>query len=236
MITTERLCKHVRAPDGSFLTLLRDIDLAVPDGAAVAVVGASGSGKTTLLGLLAGLDVPSSGHVWVDGQDLTTLDEEARAAWRSRAVGFVFQNFQLLPQLTAWENVALPLWLRQDRDAKAKALCWLERVGLAARADHRPAQLSGGEQQRVALARAFATEPRYLFADEPTGNLDAATAANVLEILFSLQQAQGTTLVVVTHDEALARRCALRVHLRAGQVVGEGASAFKGAGTPSAAR
>ncbi len=236
MITTERLCKHVRAPDGSFLTLLRDIDLAVPDGAAVAVVGASGSGKTTLLGLLAGLDVPSSGHVWVDGQDLTTLDEEARAAWRSRAVGFVFQNFQLLPQLTAWENVALPLWLRQDRDAKTKALRWLERVGLAARADHRPAQLSGGEQQRVALARAFATEPRYLFADEPTGNLDAATAANVLEILFSLQQAQGTTLVVVTHDEALARRCALRVHLRAGQVVGEGASAFKGAGTPSAAR
>lgn len=214
MIAAIHLNKTVTLPTGEPLTLLNDVHFTIGDGESVAIVGPSGSGKTTLLALLAGLDRPTSGQVVVDGCDLTALDEEGRARWRQQNVGFVFQDFQLLPHLTAWENVALPLWLKGERDAEEKAKRWLERVGLGRRLDHRPESLSGGEQQRVALARAFATAPRYLFADEPTGNLDAATGERVIELLFALGDASGATLILVTHDPALATRCSrqLRLH------------------------
>jgi putative ABC transport system ATP-binding protein len=204
---------------GATLAILQEIDLAVAPGEAVAIVGASGSGKSTLLGLLAGLDVPTAGTVMLDDTDLFSLDEDGRAALRKRVVGFVFQAFQLLPPLTALENVMLPLELSDDPEAERKARAMLERVGLGARLKHYPRYLSGGEQQRVALARAFVVRPKLLFADEPTGNLDAATGAAVIDLLFQLNAEQGTTLVLVTHDEALARRCDRTIRLAGGRIV-----------------
>jgi putative ABC transport system ATP-binding protein len=197
--------KTVAGPEGE-VRILEGVDLTVDEGDSVAIVGASGSGKTTLLGLLAGLDLPSRGAITLAGQRLDTLDEEARAALRAREVGFVFQSFHLLPSLTAEENVALPLELAGREDA-TRVRDVLESVGLDKRRRHYPRQLSGGEQQRVALARAFVGRPRILFADEPTGNLDQATGQHVSELLFELNSRNGTTLVLVTHDLALARRC-----------------------------
>ncbi len=202
----------------SDLVILREIDLSVTAGDAVAVVGASGSGKSTLLAILAGLDTPSVGTVEVDGADLFRLDEDARAELRGRSVGFVFQSFQLLPSLSALENVMLPLELRQDPAAEAKAMEILQRVGLADRLGHYPKHLSGGEQQRVALARAFSVRPKLLFADEPTGSLDAAAGAGVIDLVFELNRSFGTTLVMVTHDEHLAQRCGRIVRLVAGRI------------------
>ena len=203
------------------LTILRDVSFEVSPGQAVAVVGASGSGKSTLLGLLAGLDTPSVGSVHIGDTDLFSLDEDARAALRGRLVGFVFQSFQLLPALNALENVMLPMELAGAADATGKARDILGRVGLGQRLKHYPKQLSGGEQQRVALARAFVTRPQLLFADEPTGNLDARTGGEIIDLLFELNREQGTTLVLVTHDEALASRCGRRLRLAAGELVGE---------------
>jgi putative ABC transport system ATP-binding protein len=207
-------------PNGnSTLTILQDIDLAVMPGEAVAVVGASGSGKSTLLGLLAGLDTPSSGSVRLDATDLFSLDEDGRAALRQRLVGFVFQSFQLLAPLTALENVMVPLELAGRSDAASRARTMLERVGLGDRIDHYPKYLSGGEQQRVALARAFVVEPRVLFADEPTGNLDASTGAGIIDLLFELNTERGATLILVTHDEMVARRCTRLIRLAGGRIV-----------------
>jgi putative ABC transport system ATP-binding protein len=203
------------------LTILADVTLAIEPGETVAIVGASGSGKTTLLGLLAGLDLPTAGQVLVDGVDLAALDEDGRAALRRRSVGFVFQSFQLLPALTALENVMLPLELSGMPSARAAAQALLTRVGLRDRLDHYPRQLSGGEQQRVAIARAFAGPPRLLFADEPTGNLDAATGEEVIGLMFELNREQGTTLLLVTHDERLAARCARRLRLAAGRLTAD---------------
>jgi putative ABC transport system ATP-binding protein len=203
------------------LTILEDVDLAVAPGEALAILGASGSGKTTLLGLLAGLDVPSRGQVHLDGVDLASLDEDGRAALRRRLVGFVFQSFQLLPALTALENVMLPLELGGAADAREVADTLLARVGLSQRTDHYPRQLSGGEQQRVAIARAFAGNPHLLFADEPTGNLDSATGEEIINLMFDLNREQRTTLLLVTHDERLAARCGRRLRLAAGRVVRE---------------
>ena len=207
------------AGDGAPLAILQDIDLAVMPGEAVAVVGASGSGKSTLLGLLAGLDTPSAGSVQLDGTELFALDEDGRATVRKRLVGFVFQSFQLLPPLNALENVMLPLELGGDRDAERKAREMLVRVGLSERLRQYPRTLSGGEQQRVALARAFVVRPKLLFADEPTGNLDAATGEGIIDLLFELNGEAGTTLVLVTHDEALARRCGRTVRLAGGRIL-----------------
>ena len=201
------------------LTILDGIDLTIDAGAQLAVVGESGSGKTTLLSILAGLDLPTSGDVWLDGDEITSLDEEQRARVRARSVGFVFQSFQLIDSLTALENVMLPLELRGNRQAREDARAFLERVGLAARTTHYPRQLSGGEQQRVAIARAFASGPKVLFVDEPTGNLDTATGARIVDLLFGLNREAGTTLVLVTHDAALARRCADVVTLHAGRML-----------------
>jgi len=210
------------------LTILDDVGFAIDAGDAVAIVGASGSGKTTLLGLLAGLDRPSSGEVWLDGNALSGLDEDARAAQRQRLLGFVFQSFQLLPALTALENVMLPLELAGTADAAAKARDWLARVGLAKRTTHYPKQLSGGEQQRVAIARAFAGEPKLLMADEPTGNLDNATGVEVVDLMFRLNREHGTTLLLVTHDVGLAQRCARRLSLSGGRLVGDERVALSG--------
>ncbi|MDD2720300.1 MAG: ATP-binding cassette domain-containing protein [Gallionella sp.] len=204
---------------GQPLTILHEVGFTVRSGESLAIVGASGSGKSTLLGLLAGLDLPSSGSVWLDGADLFALDEDGRARKRRELAGFVFQSFQLLPALTALENVMLPLELQGCRDARARASATLKQVGLSARAHHLPKHLSGGEQQRVALARAFVTRPKILFADEPTGNLDADTGAQVIDLLFEFNSAQHTTLILVTHDEALARRCTRQLRLAAGRVV-----------------
>jgi putative ABC transport system ATP-binding protein len=212
------LSKAVPSGDGT-LVILQDIDLAVMPGEAIAVIGASGSGKSTLLGLLAGLDLPSAGSVHLAGVDLFGLDEDGRAGLRKRLVGFVFQSFQLLAPLTALENVMLPLELAQREDAEPRARAMLARVGLAARLGHYPKYLSGGEQQRVALARAFVVEPKVLFADEPTGNLDADTGAGVIDLLFALNAERGTTLVLVTHDEMVARRCTRQVRLAGGRIV-----------------
>ena len=200
------------------LVILRDIDLAVTSGEALAVVGASGSGKSTLLALLAGLDTPSAGRVHLDGQDLFALDEDQRAELRGRLLGFVFQSFQLLPALTALENVMLPLELAGRADAEDLARAMLGRVGLGERLHHYPKHLSGGEQQRVALARAFVVRPKLLLADEPTGSLDAQSGNAVISLLFELNQEQGTTLILVTHDEALAARCARTVRLVGGRI------------------
>jgi putative ABC transport system ATP-binding protein len=210
--------KTVRSGD-SELVILRDIDLAVDCGEALAIVGASGSGKSTLLALLAGLDTPSAGTVELDGNDLFALDEDARAELRGRIVGFVFQSFQLLPALSALENVMLPLELAGRPDAERAAREVLARVGLGERLQHAPKHLSGGEQQRVALARAFVVRPKLLLADEPTGSLDAESGEGVIELLFELNRAAGTTLVMVTHDEHLAARCDRVVRLAAGRIV-----------------
>ncbi len=204
---------------GAPLTILQDISFVVMPGETVAIVGASGSGKSTLLGLLAGLDVPSAGEIRLDGLALAALDEDARAVQRGRLLGFVFQSFQLLPSLTALENVMLPLELAGNKAAARIAGDWLARVGLAHRLKHYPKHLSGGEQQRVALARAFAPEPRLVLADEPTGNLDAATGAQVIEMMFDLNAKQGTTLILVTHDEAIAARCGRVLRIQSGRLI-----------------
>ena len=200
------------------LVILHEIDLQVSAGESLAIVGASGSGKSTLLSLLAGLDTPSGGRVLLDGNDLFALDEDGRAALRGRLVGFVFQAFQLMPHLNALENVMLPLELAGRADARAVARETLARVGLGERLRHYPKHLSGGEQQRVALARAFATRPKILFADEPTGNLDTVTGATIIDLLFGLNAELGTTLVLVTHDTNIAIRCARSIHLRQGRI------------------
>lgn len=217
VIIARHLSKVVDAPEAK-LTILDDVSLSIARGGSVAIVGASGSGKSTLLSLLAGLDLPSSGEVVLAGQSLGGLDEDQRAALRAEQVGFVFQSFQLLDSLNALENVMLPLELEGRRDASPRARQLLERVGLGHRLSHYPRQLSGGEQQRVAIARAFASEPAILFADEPTGNLDAVTGAHITDLLFELNREQGTTLVMVTHDERLAQRCAAALHLEAGRL------------------
>lgn len=187
----------------------------------MAIIGASGSGKSTLLGILAGLDVPDSGQVYLNGQELTAMDEEGRAAVRAAQTGFVFQSFQLLPGLSALENVMLPLELHGVTDASSKAGDYLTRVGLGARLSHYPRQLSGGEQQRVAIARAFASNPKVLFADEPTGNLDSRTGAKIIELLFELNREEGTTLVLVTHESRLAQRCQHQIQLEAGKIASQ---------------
>jgi putative ABC transport system ATP-binding protein len=220
ILRAEALSKTVQSGDDP-LTILDDVSFEVEPGATIAIVGASGSGKTTLLGLLAGLDRPTTGDVWLDGRALSSLDEDARAALRQQLLGFVFQSFQLLPALTALENVMLPLELAGAADAQARALAWLDRVGLARRVHHYPRQLSGGEQQRVAIARAFAGEPKLLMADEPTGNLDGATGVEVAELMFRLNREHGTTLLLVTHDVALAGRCGRRLSLSAGRLIGD---------------
>ncbi|MCO5761756.1 MAG: ABC transporter ATP-binding protein [Chromatiaceae bacterium] len=218
IVQAEGLAKEVPSGDGS-LVILDDINFAARAGEAVAIVGASGSGKSTLLGLLAGLDSPSRGRVLLDGHDLSALDEDGRAALRARLLGFVFQSFQLLPAFTALENVLLPLELAGIPDAETQARQMLLRVGLIGRLHHYPKHLSGGEQQRVALARAFVVRPRLLLADEPTGNLDAATGAGVIDLMFELNAEAGTTLILVTHDEQLARRCHRLVRLAGGRMV-----------------
>ena len=217
MVQAQKLSKRVASPEGT-LTLLDEIDLEVTAGEACAIVGASGSGKSTLLGLLAGLDAPSAGRVLLDGIDLGTLDEDGRARLRAGRVGFVFQSFQLLPSLTALENVMLPLELIGRTAPGRTAREVLARVGLADRLRHYPSQLSGGEQQRVAIARAFASSPKILFADEPTGNLDQATGERVIDLVFSLNREHATTILLVTHDEAVAAHCHRRLHLAAGQL------------------
>lgn len=220
IIAARKLGKRVTTAAGT-LEILADIDLEIGARETVAVVGVSGSGKSTLLGLLAGLDLPSSGEVFLAGHRLNDLDEDGRARVRGERVGFVFQSFQLLAGLTALENVMLPLELAGEQAARAHAAGLLERVGLAERLQHYPKQLSGGEQQRVAIARAFATEPAILFADEPTGNLDNQTGERVIDLLFALNRDKGTTLVLVTHDEHLAGRCERLVRLESGRVVGD---------------
>jgi putative ABC transport system ATP-binding protein len=220
VIRAQALCKTVTSGDTP-LTILDGVSFAVEASETVAIVGPSGSGKTTLLGLLAGLDRPSSGEVWLGDTVLNGLSEDARAALRRRWLGFVFQSFQLLPALTALENVMLPLELAGASDAASRAREWLARVGLARRLTHYPKQLSGGEQQRVAIARAFSGEPRVLMADEPTGNLDEATGVEVAEVMFRLNREHGTTLVLVTHDAQLASRCLRRLALDSGRLVGD---------------
>ena len=217
VIEVSALGKVVPSGDGT-LTILHEISFAVRSGEAVAIVGASGSGKSTLLGLMAGLDQPSSGSVRLGGEDLGGLDEDARAELRGRLLGFVFQSFQLLPALTALENTMLPLELAGRADARATAEAMLARVGLGARLGHYPKHLSGGEQQRVALARAFAMRPRLLLADEPTGNLDAATGEQIIALMFDMNAEAGTTLILVTHDEALAQRCGRTLRLSNGRL------------------
>ena len=220
LLRCQDLCKTASLADGD-LSLLQGVSLSIGRGESVAIVGESGAGKSTLLGLLAGLDLPSSGHIWLAGQLLTEMDEEARARVRSRSVGFVFQSFQLLPGLTALENVMLPLELKSGFAGKMSDLAreQLQRVGLDARTGHYPRQLSGGEQQRVALARAFVTAPELLFADEPTGNLDAGTGSRVMDLLFALNADSATTLVLVTHNPELAGRCDRQLRLKAGKLV-----------------
>ncbi|HEX6929133.1 MAG TPA: ABC transporter ATP-binding protein [Gammaproteobacteria bacterium] len=217
LLIVDDLGKAVNSPEGR-LTILGGVSFTVSSGDTIAVVGASGSGKSTLLGLLAGLDEPTEGSVVISGRNLNDLDEDGRAALRAEQVGFVFQSFHLLPALTALENVMLPLELAGNGNARRRALEVLAEVGLAERVDHYPNQLSGGEQQRVAIARAFATEPKILFADEPTGSLDTRTGERIIELLFDLNARRGTTLVLVTHDEHLAARCDRILTLDAGRL------------------
>jgi putative ABC transport system ATP-binding protein len=218
MLAVRNLTKEYRSGGGA-LAVLRNVSFDVAPGETLAIVGPSGSGKTTLLGLLAGLDTPTTGSVLLDGTDLSTLDEDARARLRGDRVGFVFQSFQLISTLTALENVQVPLELRGMRDSGARAKDLLERVGLGPRTHHFPTQLSGGEQQRVAIARAFVNRPRVLFADEPTGNLDGATGARIVELLEQLNREDGTTIVLVTHDPALAARLGRSIRLADGLVI-----------------
>jgi putative ABC transport system ATP-binding protein len=220
MIEVRNISKQVDTAEGT-LSILEQIDVSLASGESLAIVGPSGSGKSTLLGILAGLDLPSAGSVSLDGQDITVMDEEGRAAVRAETVGFVFQSFHLLPGLTALENVALPLELQGDKEALKTATFYLQRVGLEHRTTHYPRQLSGGEQQRVAVARAFACKPRILFADEPTGNLDTGTGEKINDLLFDLNREEGTTLVLVTHEHNLANRCGQRMELAAGQCVSQ---------------
>jgi putative ABC transport system ATP-binding protein len=217
VIEVSRLTKRVDN-GGEPLTILHENSFSVAAGETVAIVGASGSGKSTLLGLLAGLDLPTSGSVTLAGESLADLDEDARAMLRGRLLGFVFQSFQLLPSLNAIENVMLPLELAGMANARAEAEFWLKRVGLAHRLKHYPKHLSGGEQQRVALARAFAPKPRLVFADEPTGNLDAATGHQIIELMFAINAERGTTMLLVTHDEEIAARCGRRLRMHAGEI------------------
>ncbi len=218
VLAASHVSKTVASPEGS-LTILSDVSLSVRAGESLAIVGASGAGKSTLLALLAGLDTPSAGRVTIAGVDVTELDEDGRAAIRGRHVGFVFQSFHLIPSLTAIENVMLPLELAGRRNARGIAAEALGQVGLGARMPHYPKQLSGGEQQRVAIARAFVTHPDLLFADEPTGNLDSATGSRIADLLFELNRSSGSTLVLVTHDRPLARRCGRVLELDAGHTV-----------------
>lgn len=218
IIETEKLTKTVTTSEG-ILHILSSIDLIIKSGESIAIVGESGSGKSTLISLLAGLDTPSSGTITLKGNLLTSLDEDGRADLRNELVGFVFQSFQLLPGLTALENVMLPLELRGNKKANVLASALLNRVGLSHRLMHTPRQLSGGEQQRVALARAFVTNPEILFADEPTGNLDSKTGATIIDLLFELNHENNTTLILVTHDHALASRCRRTIKLDSGSIV-----------------
>ena len=218
MLIATDLTKEYPSGNGQ-LAVLKSVSFSVPQGAFVAIVGPSGSGKTTLLGLLAGLDTPSRGTVSIDGVDITRMTEDQRALLRGEKVGFIFQSFQLIPTLTAQENVQVPLELRGDPSAVPRATELMERVGLADRADHFPAQLSGGEQQRVAIARAFSNAPRILFADEPTGNLDGATGNKIVELLEALNRESGSTIVLVTHDTTLAERASRIIRLKDGAVI-----------------
>ena len=218
ILSVRGLCKEVQDPSGK-LAILRDISFTLEAGQTAAIVGASGSGKSTLLGILAGLDTPTAGSVHLAGQDLFALDEDQRAALRARHVGFVFQSFQLLPNLSALENVMLPLELLGLPNARAQATAMLQRVGLGERLQHRPKVLSGGEQQRVALARAFVVQPELLLADEPTGSLDHATGQAIMDLMFALNREQGTTLVLVTHDRQLAARCERCLSIDAGRLL-----------------
>ncbi|MEO7085727.1 MAG: ABC transporter ATP-binding protein [Gemmatimonadaceae bacterium] len=220
MLVAKELSKEYRSGENR-LAVLREVSFAIPQGAFVAIVGPSGSGKTTLLGLLAGLDTPSHGQVFLDGADLTAMDEDQRAKLRGQKVGFVFQRFQLIATLTAVENVQVPLELRGDSGAAERARDLLKRVGLGDRLDHFPTQLSGGEQQRVAIARAFANSPRILFADEPTGNLDSATGTRIVELLEELNRESNTTVVIVTHDLGLASRTQRIIRLADGRVISD---------------
>lgn len=220
MIKCDNLQKRVPMA-GTELAILKGITLEIKSGESAAIIGASGSGKSTLLGLLAGLDEATAGTVTINGTDLGALDEDGRARFRGQHIGFVFQSFQLLPALTALENVMLPLELQGQNKVAELAQNYLQRVGLGARTDHYPLQLSGGEQQRVALARAFASRPSILFADEPTGNLDTKTGEHIIDLLFELNREEGTTLVLVTHDHALAERCQRRLRLDGGELVQE---------------
>jgi putative ABC transport system ATP-binding protein len=215
MVEAKVISKSVSTQEGE-LTILHDISLVVTAGESLAITGASGSGKSTLLGILAGLDVPTKGQVFLNDRELTALDEEGRAKVRADNVGFVFQSFQLLPGLTALENVMLPLELRGDKAAKSLAVDFLAQVGLEKRLSHYPQQLSGGEQQRVAIARAFASQPKILFADEPTGNLDSATGSRIIDLLFQMNSAQHTTLILITHEDRLAALCKKRIELISG--------------------
>ncbi len=217
LLKAKNITKEVNSPEG-VLTIVSDINIAVHQGQAISIVGPSGSGKTSLLAILAGLDLPSKGQVWLADQEITSLDEDTRAQIRGEKVGFVFQSFHLLSRLSAVENVMLPLEIKGDRQAKQKALKALSRVGLKKRASHLPNQLSGGEKQRVAIARAFVTRPTILFADEPTGNLDKASTQSVGELLFSINQESDTTLILVTHDPELAGRCELIHQLDEGRI------------------
>lgn len=218
MLRTERLSREVNSPEGR-LTIVRDVTLSIESRETVAIVGPSGAGKSTLLALLAGLDLPTSGRIWLAGSELTALDEDGRARLRAERVGFVFQSFQLIQSLTALENVMLPLELAGRGDAAVRAQAMLERVGLASRVGHYPRQLSGGEQQRVAMARASVGEPAVLFADEPTGNLDTVTGARIADMLFELNAQSSTTLVLVTHDRALAARCQRVLNMSNGELL-----------------
>lgn len=223
MIKVSNVSKSVSTAEGA-LIILDEINLSVDKGESLAIVGASGSGKSTLLGILAGLDSPSTGDISLADQVISSMDEEGRATIRAQHVGFVFQSFQLLPGLNTLENVMLPLELHGSGDAQQKAQNYLERVGLKHRLKHYPKQLSGGEQQRVAIARAFANTPSILFADEPTGNLDAVTGSTIIDLLFELNQAHGTTLILVTHEQRLAERCGRQITLEAGQLISDSAN------------
>jgi putative ABC transport system ATP-binding protein len=220
VLDVRAITKKVATQEGE-LEILQPISLQVAAGESLAITGASGSGKSTLLGILAGLDIPSSGEVYLNSHCLTALDEEGRARVRAENVGFIFQSFQLLPGLTAVENVMLPLELRGDKQARKLATDFLQHVGLEKRLQHYPQQLSGGEQQRVAIARAFASQPKILFADEPTGNLDSNTGAKIIELLFELNRTQGATLILITHEQRLASLCQKNIELSAGSIVSQ---------------
>jgi len=224
VLVAENISKQVISPEGD-LTILSGVSLSISSGESVAITGASGAGKSTLLALLAGLDLPTTGRIWLNGHELTRLDEDGRADIRAASVGFVFQSFHLVPSLNALENVMLPLELNSSDNARDKASQILQQVGLAERWSHYPAQLSGGEKQRVAIARAFATRPAVLFADEPTGNLDSKTGDHIMELMFELNRNSSTTLVLVTHDHSLAARCDRKIELDAGLLISDSLAA-----------